>query len=91
MSSLAQRCKMNGKNFQRYIDDTIGKAEMIVKAGYNALKINCSNGGTNEKKCEINREDLVKDENIKLQLISLLPHLWENKYQFAFEYSRTQR
>jgi len=64
---------------------------MIVKTGYNALKKKCSNGGTNEKKCEINWEDVVKDENIKPQLVSLLPHLWEDKYQFAFEYSRTQR
>lgn len=90
MNSLAQSCKMNGKNFQRYIVDTYGKAERIVFEAACAIKEKLRQPLPKSIK-EVDWREIVKTDEVKKKLIQLLPHLWEDKYQFAFAYAIDQQ
>lgn len=82
---------MNHKSFQRYIDDILERPEKIIKSALAAITPKKKTVGADKKEVGISWHDIVRRDDIKQWLVNILPHLWEGKYQFAFEYSMSQR
>jgi len=78
---------MNGKNFQRYLLDTYGKAEKIVFDAARNIKKRLGLPLPKRMK-DVDRHEIVNVDEVKEKLTQLLPHKWEDKYQFAVAYAR---